>query len=478
MNGNSGQSPSSEDGATPQRARLPVPLMTWAVAGLLLGIMGMYSGGLLFVGPTLIHLAPTLLLLGAALMVTSLSMRFIEHRWQLAIVFGLTFMLFGLNTRLPAAVQDAFAAPWTIAKIGVPQRAALSHPIRLLYNGKKISARRLGYATVTPACFGDGCFITRGFRTPLPHLGSDYWQEDPQQVLREAGFSIAQEGERTHSLEIIAGAIGMFTRVQLHLRNADGVLLSSAFYRYRNGFPNEPEDSSRSVDHGHQIDGAGPHFALHANIVNELVGAVVARTTAEPVKDFLSRSFVLSTIEEQRGAPLLVELEVLAEKTFEPVVRRSEDPWPETGYDDERSAHCFKILVAETPESPKSGSTQAWWNFAADPSRRSKIRKVGREICDDGGLWLLDAPSPGKPLTITRYSPSGQQLYHVAFQVPPSAPGFYTEIRQKTVHEKDGFLYFDLNEARVADWGREYRRYLIARLALPRPPAPPAPAAP
>lgn len=449
-------------------------LLKWSVGLLLLTLLAFAGSEIVFIGPILISLAPNFLLLGLLLLFVLFAKAFIRSGVLLWLLVALAVPLIALNTRIPTLAKDLLAVEWRIEKIGIPLQATRSQPIRLQGEENSISARKFAYDSARPSCYGDGCFITRGFRTPLPHLGYDYWSENPKETILEAGLALAKPDEITPTLDISTAQDGLIFTVRLKLSDSGGNLISSATYKYRNGFPQEPKDDSASADLIKTSPKLALNYMAHGNFINGLIGRVVAPEVTFPIKSFISRSISLTESPLNAGKIGRVQLETLEQKIFDPALlvkgvnqESAKDPWPEKGWDEERYKFCDNVLKRESPQA-QGGMVQVWWVFVQDTTGRIKIRRTSNELCDEQYVWSFDYAAQRPGVVITKYSVIGELQYQVTFQRPPEIYGYQGGIRQKSFHESDGYVYFEWMDVNRPGYDLEIKRNLSVRFLVPK----------
>jgi hypothetical protein len=419
----------------------------------------------------LVALAPTCLLLGLASGATLIARFWLRRDWMMWGFFGVALVVLGLNTRLPTFARDLVDTRWVDERIGQKQTVNVSRAVKLRYDGQPISARRAAYDYPAPACYGDGCFVTRGYSTP--HA---YWREAPEKSVLTAGLTLASASERAPTLAISLSKRDHLLIVSLALSDPDGRGISTARHVYRNGFPSEPPDLSEYVrletDRAQTLRMAW-HFMLHGNFINAALGPVVAPVTAFPVKHFLARNFVVQSDAAQVGGIRPVTLEVLAEKVYEPALEfkgeRGEnpaEPWPEKGWDAERSGYCDTLLRRQV-HAEQLLAGEDWWLFARDPSGRRKIRRTLNELCEKDAIWSIDYGSRHPQVLIAKYNATGQLQYQAMFK-PPAAIGLYQGgILEKTFHEQDGYVYFEWRNSERPAGRVIIKRNMALRFLIP-----------
>lgn len=218
----------------------------------------------------LVAMAPTFLLAGVASGATLVAQFFMRRPWMVWGFFGLALVVLGLNTRLPTFARDLVGTRWAEERLGPQRTVNVSQAVKLRYDGQPISARRAAYDYPAPVCYGDGCFINRGYSTP--HL---YWVERPEKSVLTSGLTLANASARAPTLAIDSSKSDHLLIVGLTLSDPDGRAISTGRYVYRNGFQAEPPDFSDYVrldtDRAQTIRLAW-NFMLHGNLVNVLLG--------------------------------------------------------------------------------------------------------------------------------------------------------------------------------------------------------------
>jgi hypothetical protein len=455
-----------------QSTKLARTWLTTAIASILLSGLLFFCGDIVLIGPMLLALAPTFLLLGVASGVVFIAQFFLPRRWMVWTLFGVALVVLGLNTRIPTFARDLLEVDWADERMGQKLAVKVTQAVRIRYDGDPISARSMAYAYASPACHGgEACLVTRGFKTPF-----DYWSETPELALRDAGLTLADPSERAPTLAVSASKSDQLLIVRLTLSDPAGQPISTARYVYRNGFHAEPADFSDVVEFrtdAAQTSRLAWNFMLHGNFINVLLGRAVAPVTAFPVKHFLARNFDVRSAAEQVGGIWTVALEVLAEKVYAPALEfkgekgeAPADPWPETGWDAERYQYCDTLLRPESPSAQMEMGRQ-WWVFARDPTGRRKMRRTSNELCEENAVWSIDYGTKYPHVLIAKYDATGQLQYQVIFKGPAPIGAYPGGIRQKTFHEKDGYVYFEwMNSDRSAN-RLIVKRKLALRFLIP-----------
>ena len=190
----------------------------------------------------------------------------------------------GLNTRLPVLLSDLVAGEGGKPRVVSTLNGVVGQPMHVVSSLPEISARQDQFAHVMPACYGDGCWVTKGFRTPNPEILHDYWRENVVEVVLAAGFSLARPAEAAPSIAVEQSDSGRVTRVRFALKDENGKLLASSDGRYRNGFPAEMEDGAQSREYSPRL---ALEYLLHGNLLNTLAGHLARPARSYPLKEFL-----------------------------------------------------------------------------------------------------------------------------------------------------------------------------------------------
>lgn len=140
------------------RTRIGLTLIALSPAISLLGsvipVLGMLAA----------YFAPDVFLIGVLLVAVS-TIRKLPLRIRTAEPTAIVFtVLFAFNTRLPNVLFDAFNREKLQVKHALS--GAVGRPTHIQANTDELSARVNYAASVAPSCYGDGCFVTRGFSGP------------------------------------------------------------------------------------------------------------------------------------------------------------------------------------------------------------------------------------------------------------------------------------------------------------------------
>ena len=445
----------------------------YSVILLLVSLVGINLGGILFVGPLIVSLSPDILLIGMLFGVIGLIRLLTNSHTIFVVIFGLSIPLLAFNTRLPSLLKDAFITRWNVENFGKKQIVPLSQPIRIVHDGKPLTARRYAYAAARPQCHPSGCFTTSGFRTPLPYSRFDYWSESIVEMVLEVGFTQAKPDERAPTIEISIIEDEWQPAVSMRLYDAGGVLQSTGLYTYRNRFPFEPLDDSSSPDAINPTSELAMNFLLHGNFINNIAGNAIANTTPYPLKQFLSSNFEIQNQTVQAGNLKTVSLEILEEKLYEPTLifkgenqKSAKDPWPENGYDAERNKFCDTLLRKESPVEA-NGISHGWWIFVQDTTGRNKIRRTFNELCDESNIWIMEYAKKPRSVMISKYNIKGELQYQLDFLRPVEIYGYSGNIRHKTFQARDGYLYFEWMDTNRPGYDLHVKRNLKIRLQEP-----------
>jgi hypothetical protein len=245
--------------------------------------------------------APDAFLVGLALVVFSLIRRRTKH---VAVAAAATVLITGLlavNTRLPSIVSDSMNPnALTIARHLI---GAVGQPLHVETNTAELRGRRFPYASVVPACRGDGCFITSGFHGPYPGILRDYWRENVVNTALAAGFSKAAAGEVAPRVVVSAMREGDLLSVTMEMTDANGASLARFSGRFRNGYPVETSDDA-SEGNPDWLGGA-LQYLLHGNSVTRWLSRWARPATEPPLKGFLKAAASLSDPQPRNPRPSL-----------------------------------------------------------------------------------------------------------------------------------------------------------------------------
>ena len=411
-------------------------------------------------------LAPNAFLAGLALIVYSI----VRRRASAAIAIALTAVftaLAGLNTRLPSVIADALA-PAEMAVTGA-FTGAVGQPLRVDTNAKELWGRRFPYASVAPACYGDGCFITRGFRGPYTGISRDYWRENVVDTVLAAGFSRPKEGEKAPRILVDGARDGDVLTLRLEMSDESGAILGRYRASFRSGYPLETADEDESWNRNSPLGLL--QYLLHGNSVAYWSSRWTRPPVYEPpLKSFLAATAKLSHPQDrQAGNATPVTVEILEEKVYEPVwiIVKHDDgkvKWSTLSYDKARHDHCGKLIRLEKPGTPLM---QGWFLFNGDPTGRKKARYTGNVLCEGDSLWFFDYASERGKMILTKYTAAGDLAYRVSFDKPKPIEGYAGHIMSPTLREEAGYLYFDWWNTNQSGADRHIRRAMKVRLATP-----------
>jgi hypothetical protein len=398
-------------------------------------------------------------------------------RVMLAIGFSI---LLGLNTRLPILLAEVWRGPAEHTTVTSRTRGTVGQPIHIVAEEAVLSGRQNPFAHARPDCVGDDCLATSGFRTPLVGIESDYWHETVLDSVRSSGFSEAQQGEVAPTLAIRQARDGYWSRVQIALTDAKGAIVARYEGRFRNGWPFETPDT---VDYDHRSTPSSIEYLLHGNLFSRLAASVAPRPTPYPLSAFLKASTALAhpqgtalglsgLMAEGTASPSVnATLEVLAQKTYDPVWILEEDPhasaskWSAIAWDKSRVDRCRTLLTPEVASAPQ---LQTWFLFVNDATRRKKARYTGDAICDPDAIWFEDYASEKGRMVLTKFTTEGDFQYRISFQKPQEPYGFPGGIMMPTFSAKDGFLYFEWWNTTQSGWNRHVARSMQVRVKEPQ----------
>jgi hypothetical protein len=385
------------------------------------------------------------------------------------------------NTRLPTIVSDVWPGNGSQSQVISRLEGTVGQPIHLVTDSPEISGRQNTYSYARPACHGDGCFQTDGFRTPYPWIEADYWHEKVMDVTLAAGFSMAKQGEPAPTLTIKQRNEENSSTIRLELADAAGKTTATYDGRYRRGFPLETRDGVKSDDGPYAL---ALQFLLHGNFLNRIVAGMVRSSDNYPLSSFLK---VASNLSHPQGATLgffskgssrdgeppsiKVVLEVLEEKAYDPVWIIKEEPdssvskWSEISWDKTRGERFNTLLQPETTGAPLM---QTWHLFVNDPSGRKKVRYSGTAICDPDAIWFEDyVIEPGR-MVLTKYSITGDLIYRISFEQPPTPYGYAGALMMSTFKSAGGFLNFEWWNTNQSGRDRHIKRSMKVRIKEPQ----------
>lgn len=163
-------------------------------------------------------------------------------------------------------------------------------------------------------------------------------------------------------------------------------------------------------------------------------------------------------------------LEILAEKTYDPVWIIKEDPhantskWSTIAWDKARADRCKTLLTTEVTAAPQQ---QEWFLFVNDATRRNKVPYNGEPICDPDAIWFEDYGSDLGRVVLTKFSAAGVFKYRISFQKPEEPRGFPGAIMAPTFSAREGYLYFDWWNTTQSGWNRQVVRSMQVRVKEP-----------
>ncbi|MGN7105078.1 hypothetical protein ACTHR6_25925 [Ralstonia holmesii] len=404
-------------------------LLGTAAGVLALAYIDLYAGVIPFLGPALVVLAPNIFLVGVALMLAGL-MWLVTDRWLIITPLALALTLaIGLNTRIPEAWADANRA-WSSMHVARTYTGTVGQPLIIDSKPPLIEGRQWGYGTVRINCVIEQCFQSEGFRTIIPGIENEYWQESVQEVALNAGFTAAAQNERAPRLVVRSEQKDGLLLVHIKLSDSDGSELATGTATYRNGFKAEPRDGNWTPKPPPR--NLALQFLLHGNLVSQKVGDWVGHTAAYPLRTFLQQATELS--EPQNGTPVVAEQDILRSEHFDPpkAFRQGAEPSESTPkfWDERREKRCRELLQPEFFGARAS----AWSVFTTDPTRRHKIRPAPLLICDDAAIWNFDYGAMPGHVVVSKYDSEGNLKYRIAIARPASdamvrLPSFHAEER-------------------------------------------------
>lgn len=438
-----------------------------------------HAGIVPILGLLVAALAPSIFLAGIFFVAYGLARSLTVGKVSAGLLTAVIFVVVGLNTRLPALFHDIANVRANVMEVGHRFEGAVGQPLHIAGETAELSARRFPYSHAAPACYGDGCLATKGFRTPYPH--ADYWREKVVDVVLASGFSKANQNETAPTLTITQKADGYFSNIDMQLTSAEGKLLARYAGKYRNGHRYETEDGVKSDSPSLVLE-----YLLHGNPLNDVAARLARNGEVYPIAAFLRHATNLSHPQGSQlgrvyGSPPLhsappsvrVELEVLDEKTYEPtwVIKgdrqsdRSE--WSEISWDKVRWKRCETLLKPETKGAPLM---QTWHLFVGDQTGRKKVRHTGNAICDQDAIWFIDYVIEMGRTTLTKYSTGGDLIYRVSFEKPNEPSGFLGGIIGPTFKAENGYLQFEWWNTNGSGWDHHVKRSLRVQLREPQQP--------
>ena len=379
-------------------------------------------------------------------------------------------MLLGLNTRLPSVVSDALDR--NHLQISRTWSGAVGQPLHVETNTPELWGRRFPYASVAPACYGDGCFMTRGFRGPYTGISRDYWRENVVDTALAAGFSNASANEKAPRLVVSASRDEDLAAVTIELKDENGVLLARFQGTFRNGYWLETKDSGGGEEVSSPLGLL--QYLMHGNSVSYWLSRSTRPVVEPPLQTFLKTAASLSHPQAREpGNATPVALEILSEKVYEPVwiIKNHDDgvtKWADLTFDKPRHDRCAQLLKLEKAGTPLM---QGWFLFTADPTGRKKARYTGEVLCEAEALWFLDYAAERGKMILTKYTAAGDLLYRISFDKPAPIYGFAGHIMSPTFKEEAGYLKFDWWDSSQAGNDRHVKRSMKVRLAEPKAPS-------
>jgi len=164
-------------------------------------------------------------------------------------------------------------------------------------------------------------------------------------------------------------------------------------------------------------------------------------------------------------------LEVLGQKTYDPVWIIEEDPhanaskWSTIAWDKSRADRCKTLLTTEVATDPRR---QTWFLFVNDATRQEKVPFTGNAICDPDAIWFEDYGSEKGRMVLTKFSSAGVFQYRISFQEPKEPYGFPGAIMMPTFSAREGYLYFDWWNTTQSGWNRHVARSMQVRVKEPQ----------
>ncbi len=432
-----------------------------------------WAGRIIFIGPTLVSLAPDFALIGLILLTAWFFLQITSRSISLLVLAAIA-LAFAMNTRLPALATDLVRTNWRVEKFSEARRVPVSTPIRIIHEGVPLTGRRKAYASAEPAC-GEQCFVTTGFKMPAVWSSAQYWHENPEMVVKDFGFVIAQPDEPVDLLSIKSTTQGHYLHVTLRLQNPQGQETATARYTYRNGFAWEPEDDHREKTALIPQWIIALNFLAHGSTPAKWLGRFAAPVQPEPLKHFLTANFSIpeanfgtlkldGSKSSQVGPIRMATLELLEDKVYSPPLQfkgLNSRSAPDETWDAERYKYCATLL---RPESP--GPTgQVWWLFNKDESGRRKMRRSSSELCDEDTIWAFQNSRSG--VNLRKFRADGKLIYELTFNPAPSAPTYSGNLNMKSFHAKDGYIYFEWRDSSRSGYDLTVQRDRAFRIKEP-----------
>ena len=443
---------------------------------LLLALVSLLISGVPILGPMSSVFVPDLLLAAAVFVVAFVARAVLGVGLASHAVLVLAIPVLALNTRLPVFVHDLALHFWSYERVLQKPRVTVGQPVALDFSGQALSGRRWPYAAASPDCRDQHCFTLGGFKTPDPDFERDYWKDSPPHAVRDVGLRVAKPQEPAHRLRITERSQGHIREVELELRDATGTKLAEARYYYRSGFWLEPADGTQARHiNSSQAFPLLVNFLLHGSFVNAALGMMAPPGPAMPVGRFLKLALDVQAA-GPASAGTVIEPEVLGQEVFDPPLQYmgksgeyAKTPWTEKAVDAARALHCAQLLKREAPEDDRHGMVAGWWLFAQDPTATHRMQRSSQELCDADAVWALNYGLNRQQVAVKKYAATGELLWDVRVQRPAPVEGSDGRILAGTLHQKDGFVYFEWLNQDGSGWDLRVRRHM--RLRFPVPPA-------
>ncbi|MDH4190039.1 MAG: hypothetical protein OEW21_07535, partial [Betaproteobacteria bacterium] len=421
-------------------------------------------------GLLIASIAPNAFLAGLAMVVFSMARGLTKRIGVATVATILITLLVGVNTRLPSVVSDASNRDHL--EISRPWRGAVGQPLHIETSTSELRGRRFPYASVAPACYGDGCFVTRGFRGPYTGISRDYWRENVVDTVLAAGFSRASANEKAPRLVVSESRDGDLAAVTIELTDESGVLLARFQGTFRSGYALETKDSDAGEEVG-ALRGV-LQYLMHGNSVSYWLSRSTRPPVESPLQSFLKAGASLSHPQAREpGNATPVALEILSEKLYEPawIIKDHDDgttKWADLSFDKPRHDRCTQLLKPEKAGTPLM---QGWFLFTGDPTGRKKARYTGNVLCEAEVLWFFDYAAEHGKMVLTKYTAAGDLAYRISFDKPAPIYGFAGHIMSPTFKEQAGYLSFDWWDSNQAGNDRHIKRSMKVRLAEPKAPS-------
>lgn len=420
-------------------------------------------------GLLIASMAPNVFLVGLAIMVFSSVRRLVKHVPVAVAVTVLIAILFGVNTRLPSVISDALDR--SDLRIERLLSGAVGQPVHIETNAAELSGRRFPYASVAPACYGDGCYMTKAFGSAYTGISRDYWRENVVDTVLAAGFSKASIKEKAPQVIVSERRDGDILAVTMELKDANGVSLAHFKGRFRNGYPLETKDDGNGGKVSSPLGAV--QYLLHSNSASYWLSRSTRPIVEPPLQAFLKAASSLSHPQAREPSNAVpIALEILTEKIYEPVwiIKNHDDgttKWADLVFDKPRHDRCAQLLKLEKAGTPLM---QGWFLFTADPTGRKKARYTGEVLCEAEALWFFDYAAERGKMILTKYTPAGDLVYRISFDKPAPIYGFAGHIMNPTLKAEAGYLNFDWWDSDQAGRDRHIKRSMKVRLAEPKAP--------